>query len=56
VLGPSTATVSVADFRFAFVGAGLICLVGVLDFLWLDAGAGSAVSGHRQRKPAGSAI
>ena len=47
LLEPSHAAVSVADFRFAFAGAGLICLLGVTDFLRLDAGAGAAVSGHR---------
>jgi EmrB/QacA subfamily drug resistance transporter len=47
VLGPSHAAVSVADFRFAFAGAGLICLAGVMDFLRLDGRAGAAVSGHR---------
>ena len=45
--------VSVADFRFAFVGAGLISLIGAVDFLWLDSRAGAAVSGHRRQVPAG---
>jgi hypothetical protein len=48
--------VSVLDFRLAFLGAGLICLLGVLDFLWLDGRAGAAVSGHRRRNPADSPI
>jgi EmrB/QacA subfamily drug resistance transporter len=47
LLEPSHAAVSVADFRFAFAGAGLICLLGVIDFLRLDGRAGAAVSGHR---------
>jgi len=47
LLGPAHAAVTVADFRFAFAGAGLICLIGVMDFLRLDGRAGAAVSGHR---------
>jgi MFS family permease len=47
LLGPLHAPISVADFRFAFTGAGLICLLGVTDFLRLDGRAGAAVSGHR---------
>jgi hypothetical protein len=38
---------SVADFRFAFGGACLLCLLGVADFLALDPQAGATVSGHR---------
>jgi EmrB/QacA subfamily drug resistance transporter len=38
---------SVADFRFAFAGACLLCLLGVIDFLGLDPQAGATVSGHR---------
>ncbi len=38
---------SVADFRFAFAGACLLCLLGVIDFLALDPHAGATVSGHR---------
>ena len=56
VLGPLHAPVSVADFRFAFVGAGLICVLGVLDFLRLDSRAGAAVSGHRHHNSARSAV
>jgi hypothetical protein len=52
VLGPSHTPVSVGDFRFAFAGAGLICFLGVADFLRLDARAGAAVSGHRHRDDA----
>ena len=52
VLGPSHAPVSVPDFRFAFLGAGLICLAGVSEFLWLDRRAGAAVSGHREKTAA----
>jgi len=48
--------VSVADFRVAFVGSGLICLLGLADFLRLEAGAGAAVSGHRPHPSAKSAI
>jgi EmrB/QacA subfamily drug resistance transporter len=47
LLEPAHAPVSVADFRVAFLGAGLICLLGVIDFLRLDGRAGAAVSGHR---------
>ncbi|MBW4023463.1 MAG: MFS transporter [Proteobacteria bacterium] len=39
--------VSVADFRFAFAGACVICLLGILDFLGLPGSAGASVSGHR---------
>jgi len=46
LLGPHHGPVSVADFRFAFTGSGLICLLGVMEFLWLDRRAGAAVSGH----------
>jgi EmrB/QacA subfamily drug resistance transporter len=56
LLGPSDALVSVADFRFAFVGSGLICLLGVAEFLRLDRGAGAAVSGHRDHNSARSAV
>jgi EmrB/QacA subfamily drug resistance transporter len=56
LLEPLQAPVSVLDFRLAFLGAGLICLLGVLDFLWLDGRAGAAVSGHRRRNPADSPI
>ncbi len=38
---------SVADFRFAFAGACLLCLLGVTDFLRLDPDAGATVSGQR---------
>jgi EmrB/QacA subfamily drug resistance transporter len=48
LLGPAHEPISVADFRFAFVGAGLVCLLGVADFLRLDRQAGAAVSGHRR--------
>jgi MFS family permease len=43
---------SVADFHFAFGGACLLCLLGVTDFLRLEAGAGASVSGHRVHKHA----
>jgi EmrB/QacA subfamily drug resistance transporter len=56
LLEPSRAAVSVADFRVAFVGAGLICLAGILEFLWLDERAGAAVSGHRHHSSAGSPV
>jgi len=56
VLGPLHAPISVGDFRFAFTGAGLICLLGVMDFLWLDGRAGAAVSGHRDHNSARSAL
>ena len=56
VLGPLHAAVSVADFRFAFVGAGLICVLGVLDFLRLYSRAGAAVSGHGHHNSARSAV
>jgi hypothetical protein len=56
LLGTARTTVSVADFRFAFAGAGLICLLGVMDFLRLDARAGAAVSGHPQNKSAKSTV
>ena len=46
VLEPAGAPISVADFRLAFAGSGLICLLGVMEFLRLDAAAGAAVSGH----------
>jgi EmrB/QacA subfamily drug resistance transporter len=56
VLGPHHAPVSVADFRFAFAGSGLICLLGLADFLRLEGSAGAAVSGHRPRQSAQSAV
>jgi EmrB/QacA subfamily drug resistance transporter len=56
LLGPAHALASVANFRFAFLGAGVICLLGVMDFIWLDAGAGAAVSGHRHHNSARSAF
>jgi EmrB/QacA subfamily drug resistance transporter len=43
---------SVTAFRFAFLGACLICLLGVTDFLRLERGAGASVSGHRAHKHA----
>ena len=55
LFGPPQAPLSAMDFRFAFVGAGLICLLGVMDFLRLDAAAGAAVSGHHH-KSARSAV
>ena len=54
LLGPLHGAVTVADFRFAFTGAGLICLLGVADFLSLAGNAGVAVSGHTGRKSANS--
>jgi EmrB/QacA subfamily drug resistance transporter len=45
VLG--TGSVSVPAFRFAFAGAALLCVLGVLDFIRLPRDAGSGVSGHR---------
>jgi EmrB/QacA subfamily drug resistance transporter len=56
LLGPLHASVSVMDFRFAFLGGGLICLVGVMEFLWLDGTAGAAVSGHREHNSAKPAL
>ena len=46
VLGGQAA---VGAFRFAFLGACLICLLGVIDFLGLTHSAGASVSGHRPR-------
>jgi hypothetical protein len=42
--------VSAADFRFAFAGTCLICLLGVTDFMRLERAAGASVSGHRAHK------
>jgi EmrB/QacA subfamily drug resistance transporter len=39
----------VAEFRFAFIAACVLCLLGILDFLALDDSAGASVSGHRPR-------
>ena len=40
----------VAEFRFAFMGIFVICLLGVIDFLPLAPGAGANVSGHRPHR------
>jgi EmrB/QacA subfamily drug resistance transporter len=56
LLGPLHAPVSVADFRFAFAGAGLLCLLGVTEFLRLDGRAGAMVSGHRRSAGARSVL
>ncbi|MCB8875009.1 DHA2 family efflux MFS transporter permease subunit [Acidisoma silvae] len=41
--------ITVADFRFAFAGTFILCLLGLADFLALPPHAGANVSGHRAK-------